>query len=300
MDVVVVLGVEVKFLQLFGDLVLVEAVVAPRNLVLVTQQVELARLRAAAAGLADVEDDESGLADAVQHEASEHSVIALAADHLPLDLRNGEAVELEVVVAVVEAIAVVEGVEGDGVVTGDVVGVHQAGLGERLHGLAERGDGAVGGIVGKSSVQLQHLPRGPDPVRHGVVQEEDGVVGRVAKRRHGVHLAPADQNVDVVMHDLELDFEVAEVRLLECKHHFVRQVGQLAEVGGFEKFGSTEIAARLVSIHHGVMQRVGHGLAGLGVLVVLLRQDAGQLRHGQRPVPIRQTVVEPVGVQRVL
>ena len=128
MDVVVVLGVEVKFLQLFGDLVLVEAVVAPRNLVLVTQQVELARLRAAAAGLADVEDDESGLADAVQHETSEDSVIALAADHLPLDLRNGEAVELEVVVAVVEAMAVVEGVEGDGVVTCDVVGVHQAGL----------------------------------------------------------------------------------------------------------------------------------------------------------------------------
>ena len=143
-DAVVVFGLEVQLLQLLRDFVLVEAVVAPRNFVLVTQQVKFARLRAVAAGLADIEDDESGLANAVQHEASEDTVIALAADHLTLDLRNGETVELEVVVAVVEAVAVVEGVEGDGVVTGDVVGVHLAGHGEGLHGFAERGDGAVG------------------------------------------------------------------------------------------------------------------------------------------------------------
>ena len=88
--------------------------------------------------------------------------------------------------------AVVEGVEGDGVVTGDVVGVHLAGHGEGLHGFAERGDGAVGRVVREPSVLLQCLPRSPDPVRHGVMQEEDGVVGCEAKRCHGVHLRTAD------------------------------------------------------------------------------------------------------------
>ena len=191
-NVVVVFGMEVQFLHLLRDLVLEESVVAPRNLVLVAQEVELARLRAAAAGLADVQDDESRTANAVQHEACEDSVLALVTDQLTLDLRNGEAVELEIVVVVVEAVVVVEDVEGDGVVTGDAVRVHHAGLGEGLQGFAEGRDGAVGRVVGESSVLLQRLPRGPDPVRGRVHQVEDGVVRREAERRHGVQLVPAD------------------------------------------------------------------------------------------------------------
>ena len=192
LNVIVVLGLEAHLFQLLRDLVLEEAVVAPRDLELVAQQVELSPLRAASADCADVESDQGGLAYAMQHETGKDSVLALAADHLTLNLRNGEAVELEVVVEVVEAVAVVEDVERNGVVPGDVIRVHRAGHSERLHGFAEGRDGAVGRVVGESPVLLQRLPRGPDPVRLGVVQEEDGVVGGETERRHGIHLVPAD------------------------------------------------------------------------------------------------------------
>ena len=102
------------------------------------------------------------------------------------------------------------------------------------------------------------------------------------------------------MDDLELDLEVAEVRLLKSQHHLVRQLRQLAEGGHFEEILSPEIAGGLVSIHLTVVQRVGHGLAGIGVDVGLLLQRGGEVGHGQRPVPVRNAVVETVLVQRVL
>jgi hypothetical protein len=41
-------------------------------------------------------------------------------------------------------------------------------------------------------------------------------------------------------------------------------------------------------------------LAVLGVHVRLALNDLGQVRHGQRPIPVRQTVLEAVGLQCVL
>ena len=102
------------------------------------------------------------------------------------------------------------------------------------------------------------------------------------------------------MDDLELDLEVAEVRLLKSQHHILRQSRQLAEAGRLEEFFRTEGAGRRVSVHLPVMQRVGHELAGLAVDIVLLLQDAGQLGHGQRPVPVGYAVCETVSMQRVL
>ena len=53
-------------------------VVLPGDLVLVAQQVEVSRLLALPAVLADVEDHQGRLLDPVQHEAGEHSLQRLA------------------------------------------------------------------------------------------------------------------------------------------------------------------------------------------------------------------------------
>jgi hypothetical protein len=76
---------------------------------------------------------------------------------LTVELRDGEAVELEVVVLVAEAALVIESVEGRGVVTCQGVRVHSGSLGEGLQGLAQLSDGAVSGVGGQPAVAVEEI-----------------------------------------------------------------------------------------------------------------------------------------------
>ena len=71
--------------------------------------------------------------------------------------------------------------------------------------LPEELHAAVGVVVGLASLLLQLLPDDEEPVHVGVVQEEDGIVGGVLQRGHGVQVAPSHQVVDVVVGHLVLN-----------------------------------------------------------------------------------------------
>ena len=62
-----------------------------------------------------------------------------------------------------------------------------------------------------------------------MVQVEDGVEGAVVERGHGVGREATDQEVDGVVHDLELNLKVAVVRLLEGQQHGVEERCVIAE-----------------------------------------------------------------------
>ena len=62
------------------------------------------------------------------------------------------------------------------------------------------------------------------------MQEEDGVKGRVVQAAHGVEATAAQPGVESVVHDLELDLEVAEGRLLQRQENVVQEVFVVEEV----------------------------------------------------------------------
>ena len=78
----------------------------------------------------------------------------MSLSYLSIKLRNGEAIELEVVVLVVVATLVIEGIGGLGEVPSLLVRVHHAGLGERLERFVHGIQGTVGGEAGLAAVLL--------------------------------------------------------------------------------------------------------------------------------------------------
>ena len=150
-----------------------------------------------------MEDDVSGGADATQTEASKHSGVALVIADMLLDFLQAQSSQFQIVILVAE-IRVVEDGLSDGVGARAFVRVVRfpvEGVQRLLHVI----DGTVRSVVGQSTLLLQLLPDGPDLVHERVVHEEDGVVGGVVQRGHGVFLSPSDQEVHGVVGHLELN-----------------------------------------------------------------------------------------------
>ena len=120
-----------------------------------------------------------------------------------LDLVQVQSSQTEVIIAVAQVLVVEDGLR-DGVGASSHVFVEVFPIeGEQF--LLHVVDGAVRSVVGQSALLLQLLPDGPDLVHEGVVHEEDGVVGGVLQRGHGVLLSSANQVVHGVVGHLELN-----------------------------------------------------------------------------------------------
>ena len=167
--------------------------------------------------------DSSAGTESVQDEAGEDSGVGSQLLQQLLQLRHAVAVQVQVVVVVVE-LGRVEHLHGQGVDARDGIGV-DAVVGEGLQRLEEVAAGAAGGIEGLVAQLLQVLPDLPQAVDAGVVHHEQRVEGGVVQRGHAVGRTAAHQLVYGVVHNLVMDLR----ELTTIKYRDVRASGDKRE-----------------------------------------------------------------------
>ena len=113
-----------------------------------------------------------------------------------------------------------------------------------------------------------------------MVDEKEGVVGRVLQCGHAVRAGASDPRVDGIVRHLKLDLKVAVVSLLEGQQDLAVEERLFAVLWVLEELLSERSAGGLVeSFNDAVVERV----------VVLLRHQSRKFRECFRPVPVRDS-----------